>query len=283
MKKFAARSDMEGLYGVVSWSEVIPGTVTYEGARQWLHEEVDALARGLSVGGESYLEVYDEHYYGLNLNPGLLPKGVGVIRGKPPYRADWPGGLDASFSGLILQGYHAMTGTAGGILSHTYEPDIAAIHINEKLVGEIGVEAAIAGEAGVPFVLYIGDRHGAEEARALVPGVETVIVKEGMGMQRGLCRNGKEVREEIESVARRVAKNRPAVKLLTFGSEVVLRVTLFPSAYRDRLRDDQPMIWEGDEKVVLRAATVTAAWADYWAMKDAALEAIKVIKNQTCP
>ncbi len=275
LKKFAARSDMEGLYAVVSWSEVIPGTPIYETARGWLHEEIDALAHGLAEGGSEYLEIYDEHYYGLNLDPGRLPSGVGVIRGKPPYRSDWPGGLDASFSGLILQGYHAMTGTSGGILPHTYEPDIAAIHINGRLVGEIGVETAIAGEAGVPLALYIGDKHGAEEAKALVPGVETVIVKEGMGAERGLCRNGKEACEAIRAAARRIAQCPVATKPLLFGNDITLRVTLFPGPYRERLRQDCPSQWDGDEVVVFQAKNVTAAWADYWAAKDAASAAIR--------
>src|ERR1700727_2739849 len=100
MKKIAVRSDMEGLYGVVSWSEVIPGTCTYESARKRLHEEIIALTQGLKEGGCDYVEIYDEHYYGLNLDPSLLPKGISVLRGKPPYRRDWPGGVDATFSGL---------------------------------------------------------------------------------------------------------------------------------------------------------------------------------------
>jgi D-amino peptidase len=275
MKKFAARSDMEGLYGVVSWTEVIPGASAYNVALKWLHEEVIALAEGLREGGSSYLEIYDEHYYGLNLDPGLLPSGVDVIRGKPPYRADWFGGLDSSFSGLILQGYHAMAGANGGILPHTYEPDIAAIHLNDVLVGEIGIETAIAGEAGVPLVLYIGDRHGAEEARALVPGVETVVVKEGMGTQRGLCRNWADVREEIRETARRIAQKPPAITPLVFGTEISLRVTLCPGAYRERLSADRPAIWEDKETVLFRSASVTAAWADYWAVKDETLEKLK--------
>ena len=268
MKKFGVRSDMEGLYGVVSWPEVIPGTATYEGARKWLHEELNALAGGLAEAGPSFLEIYDEHYFGLNVDPALLPTNTAVYRGKPPYRADWPGGLDGSFSGLILQGYHSMTGTRNANLPHTYEPDIAAIHINDTLVGEIGVEATIAGEAGVPFVLYIGDRHGADEALALVPGVETVAVKEGFAMEKARCRSGVDVLREIRAAAKRVAEAKNPPKPLTFGSAVRLRVSLFPGPFREMFRHDYPKLWEGDDTVAFASTSLTAAWADYWAIKD---------------
>jgi D-amino peptidase len=275
IKKFAVRSDMEGLYGVVSWSEVVPGTATYEGARRWLHEEITALVSGLADGGADGVEIYDEHYYGLNIDPALLPQKASVIRGKPPYRKDWPGGLDATTSGLILQGYHAMTGVQDGILSHTYEPDIRAIHINGTLVGEIGVEAAIAGEAGVPLVLYVGDYHGAEEARALIPGVETVAVKEGMGLQCGRCRNGVEVQQEIHAAARRVAQNGTAAKPLSFGANIKLEVSLFAGPYRDCLRQNTAVSWKDGETIILHADSVTAAWADYWKIKDETLARLK--------
>lgn len=275
MKKFGVRSDMEGLYGVVGWPEVIPGTSTYEGARKWLHEELFALATGLADGGSSYLEIYDEHYFGLNIDPSLLPSGTAVYRGKPPYRADWPGGLDASFAGLILQGYHSMSGTKNANLPHTYEPDIAAIYINEKLVGEIGVEATIAGEAGVPFALYIGDRHGAEEAKALVPEVTTVVVKDGFAMEKALCRSGADVLKEIREKAKLLAEQGPAAKPLTFGSPITLRVKLFPGPYRETFRRDFPKLWEGEDTVVLAASSVTVAWAEYWAIKDRILDQLK--------
>jgi D-amino peptidase len=275
VKKFAVRSDMEGLYGVVSWSEVIPGTATYEGARRWLHEELTALVSGLADGGADGVEIYDEHYYGLNIDPALLPRQASVIRGKPPYRKDWPGGLDATVSGLVLQGYHAMTGVRDGILSHTYEPDIRAIHINGTLVGEIGVEAAIAGEAGVPLTLYIGDRHGAEEASALIPGVATVVVKDGMGLQCGRCRNGAAVRQEIHDAARRVAQDGTTARPLLFGADIKLTVSLFAGPYRDCLRQNTTVRWQDDETVLLRADSVTAAWADYWNIKDETLAKLK--------
>ncbi len=275
MKKFAVRSDMEGLFGVVSWDEVIPERPAYEKARQWLLEEILALAEGLREGGTEYLEVYDEHYYGLNLDARDLPGGVGLIRGKPPYTAEWPGGLDASFTGLILQGYHAKWGTEGGILAHTYEPDIEGVWINGVAVGEIGIEAAIAGEAGVPFVLYIGDAHGAKEAKALVPDVETVCVKQGRGMERGLCRNWPDIRREIVAAAKKIAGSTSLPKPLCFEPPVEMRIRLGMGDYRAAFLKEFPEARADSEHVLLGGNSVIEVWADYWAMKDRILEKLR--------
>lgn len=273
MKKFAVRSDMEGLSGVICWEEVIPGASLYEKARKTLHQELDALCLGLADGGAEYVEIYDEHYYGRNVESDLLPAGTAVIRGKPPYTAAWPGGLDSGFSGLILQGYHAMAGVETGVLSHTYEPDIRAIWINGTLVGEIGVEAAVAGECGVPLVLLIGDAHGAAEAEALVPGVESVVVKTGHGLQRGLCRSWPDVHREILAKAAAIARGSSSAKPLVFAPPVEMIVQLNLGPYRTRVSELFPDTLR-DDRMTLRGDSVTAVWARYWDLKDQALASL---------
>lgn len=270
MKKYAVRSDMEGLSGVTRWEQVIPGGPVYEESRKILRAELEALVLGLRQGGAGYIEIYDEHYFGYNVDAFSLPAGSGVICGKPPYLEGWAGGVDESFSGLILQGYHAMAGVEAGILSHTYEPDIEAIWINEKLVGEIGVEAAVAGEKGVPLVLLIGDEHGAQEARELVPGVETVVVKHGKSLHRGLCRNWPEIRAEILEKSEKLAGQKSKTKPLVFAGPVEMRVKLKAAPYRERLGIKFPEIVQG-EMAVLTGSSVSAMWARYWACKDETL------------
>jgi D-amino peptidase len=54
--------------------------------------------------------------------------------------------------------------------------------VNGQPVGELALNAAMAGLHGVPVVLVSGDQSLAAEARALLgDGVETVIVKEAVG------------------------------------------------------------------------------------------------------
>ena len=94
-----------------------------------------------------------------------------------------PVGLDMSCSALFLLGFHAMAGAAWSVLSYTHFPHLVGCWVNGIKVGEIGIYAALAGTFGVPTVFISGDRAAVEEAQALIPGIEPVIVKEGLSRQ----------------------------------------------------------------------------------------------------
>ena len=186
MRKFMIRCDIEGASGVVSYQQSDPAGSEYAFGQKMFMDDLVALVDSLNSIGAKEIVIYDEHFYGRNIDISVLPSTVRAICGKPPYRPDWPGGLDSSFTGLILLGFHAKEGTEGALLPHTYESDIKDIRLNGLSVGEIGVEAAIAGDVGVPTVLVIADSAGAEEAEELLPGVFTVSVKEALG-ESGAC------------------------------------------------------------------------------------------------
>ena len=186
-KRWMIRCDIEGVSGVVSYDQAEPGKPEYEFGLRMFQADLLACIEGLLAGGADEIVIYDEHYYGRNINPAWLPEGVSFIAGKPPYRADWAGGLDKTFAGVVLVGFHSKFGTPGGLLHHSYELDIRDLRLNGTSVGEIGMEAAIGGDYGVPLVLMTGDSAGCREAEALVPGVRTVAVKESLGETGGRC------------------------------------------------------------------------------------------------
>jgi D-amino peptidase len=84
---------------------------------------------------------------------------------------------------MFLIAYHAMAGTDGGVLSHSYSSQsIQNIWLNDRPIGEIGLDAALAGAVGVPVLLVTSDLAGTQEAKAILgPNVRTVAVKEGLG------------------------------------------------------------------------------------------------------
>lgn len=265
-RKFHIRTDMEGVSGVVNLNQVTPWTDEYHTTCQWYMAELLALVEGLLEGGATEVSIYDEHWFGRNVDVARLPAGVRVLSGKPPYRADWAGGLDGTHTGMILHGLHSMAGT-GQVLCHTYEPDFAAIRLNGKQVGEIGVEAAIAGDCGVPLVLICADDAGVAEAQELASGVAGVVTKISQSATGAECRALVDVVRELRQTARQVATTPPAVTPFVVKGPVTMECDFVAGPYLDILREREAKSFVGRETLRLTAPTVTAAWANYWQMK----------------
>ncbi|MDW8029940.1 MAG: M55 family metallopeptidase [Armatimonadota bacterium] len=84
-------------------------------------------------------------------------------------------------------------------------PDILTLGGVE--MGEIGLDAAVAGEIGVPVIFVASDDKGVAEAREIMPWVETVATKQGFGWNAALRKHPKRVEREIyEAVKRAVSR-----------------------------------------------------------------------------
>ena len=260
------RCDMEGVSGVVSMEQVTPGSPWYGETREWFMAELLALVEGLRSGGADRISIYDEHWAGRNVDIARIPRGVTVFCGKPPYRTDWAGGLDASYSGMILHGLHSMAGS-GELLAHTYEWDIRELHLNGLLIGEIGMETSIAGDWGVPLAMVVADSAGAGEALALRPGVATVATKVSQSPDGAECRPLPDVLEEIRSAAAHLAQHGPATEPLRIAEPATLECRLWPGRYTESLRSVIPGAFVDSERIVLHGPTATDVWSQYWRHK----------------
>lgn len=79
MKVFVS-ADIEGIAGVTSWDETLPGRLGYEEAQIQMNKEVTAACdAAIELGYE--VVVKDGHDAGLNLHHDKLPKNVELIRG----------------------------------------------------------------------------------------------------------------------------------------------------------------------------------------------------------
>ena len=266
-RKYMIRCDIEGVTGVVSYKQAEPGQAEYAFGQRMFMADLTACLDGLLAGGAEEIVIYDEHYYGCNIDLDVLPESVTVICGKPPYRADWAGGLDSSFSGVILLGFHSKYGTSGGVLPHSYELDIGDLRLNGVSVGEIGMEAAIAGDCGVPVLMTTSDSAGVAEAQALLPNVCGVVVKESLSETGGLCYPVAVTTKRIHSAAEAIVKESPGVSPYKVGSDVTLEVELNDGLYLDTVRRKLDTEMKGNHILVLQATSATAAWADYWQKK----------------
>lgn len=265
MKKYMIRCDVEGVSGVVSYEQSEPGKSEFEFGKRMFMSDLLAAIDGLLAGGAEEIWIYDEHYYGRNIDMDALPKRVFCINGKPPYSAGWAGGLDESFEGLILLGFHSKRGTENALLNHTYEPDIADIHINGVSVGEIGMETAIAGVYGVPLLMITGDSEGVREAQKLVPGVCGVSVKESLSEFGAVCYAGEETKERIFEAARAIAENKPQVKPYVVGKAKVTFTLKAGTPYTKIYRELYGL--DAKNESTIEAEDVLSAYAEYWARK----------------
>jgi D-amino peptidase len=101
-------------------------------------------------------------------------------RGYQAGRPRWMPGLDQTVDGFLVPGHHAMAGTSGAFLPHTWTLDWADFRMNGESAGEMGIEACFAGHWDVPVILAQGDEAACREAEAMFPGVTTACVKRAL-------------------------------------------------------------------------------------------------------
>lgn len=176
MKVFIS-ADMEGVAGVVHQEHTGRSGIEHDRARKLLTEEVNAAIEGALEAGAKEIIVNDSHGTMRNLIPELLHSNAEYIIGSPKILAMMEG-IDESFDAAILLGHHARMGQLG-ILNHSFNGRVVRnIRINGVDYGEIGINAAIAGTFGVPTILVTGCQYAGEEAKELIPSIETAIVKQ---------------------------------------------------------------------------------------------------------
>ena len=177
--------DMEGIAGVVHEDQTDPIDPRHAGeynrfCRLMTNEANAAIAGALDAGATNVL-VNDSHWLMRNLlAEELNPRAELLSSG--PKRLSMVEGIDGRFDAAMFVGYHARAGTQNATIDHTYTSRVYEARINGQPVGELALNAALAGLYGVPVVLVSGDQSLAAEAKALLgANVETVVVKEAVG------------------------------------------------------------------------------------------------------
>lgn len=231
MKAFIS-IDMEGVSGVVNFEQCTPGNPEYERARLLMTQEANAAILGARAAGATSVTVSDSHGNMRNLLIEEFDPHANLIYGSPkPY--GMMEGLDDSFAVAFLVGYHARAGTPNAILDHTYSSkSVSHVELNGRAVGEIGLNAALAGVHGVPVGLVTGDQAATGEAAALLgPALQTVTVKRAVGNQAAVCLHP----EEVQSMIRQAAEHAIGTEVLPFklDTPVVLRLQFKSSLMAD--------------------------------------------------
>lgn len=215
--------DFEGGACIVGQPEMtLTASKQYEFSRKEMTAEANAVARGAFDGGATEVTVDDCHGSGLNLLYDELDPRVRVLCGVPRPRR-FPS-LDGSFSGIMLIGYHPMAGVEGGVLSHTYSSTgVQNMWLNGKRVGEMEIDACLAGSIGVPVLLVSSCDAGVREAREAIPGVRVFATKRGYSRNCALSLTPSAACEGLREAARIAVEERSRAKALVKGPPYELK------------------------------------------------------------
>ena len=160
MKAFIS-IDLEGATGVCRLAETDHGSADWQVARGFMRGDLDAVLEGCLEGGADEIVVCDAHDRGDNLSAAGLPAGVSLVSGGG-MALSMMAGVEAGFDATFMVGYHARAGTAHATLAHTYMFEITDVVVyggpdGDLAVGELGLNAAVAGAFGAPLASASGD------------------------------------------------------------------------------------------------------------------------------
>lgn len=223
--RFYLMTDLEGVAGVYQWEDRQDTSCGNHECRmrqrRWLAREVSAAVDGLFGGGMTEVLVNDGHGAGYTIDLDELDSRALVINGSD--RPFWLPYLDERCAATGLVGAHAKAGTEGACLYHTMSTGVRNWTFNGISLGEAGVQAAIAGHYGVPFVFVAGDVYACREMEQLIPGIVSAPVKVGLGRTSALHRTPAEARQIIREGAQRATKVIRDIKPFKLASPILFR------------------------------------------------------------
>jgi D-amino peptidase len=202
-KKIYIITDLEGISGVYKFDQAwVKDTPLNLKACEYFMGDVAAVVRGLRDGGATEVVVCDGHGDQAVI-PDLMIPGATYITGKPKPGPGALWGLDRSFAGFVMVGFHAMRGTPDGVLNHTQSVENRYWY-NDVESGELAQNAAIAGYFGVPPIMATGDEATCREAKIFFGGnCITVAVKRGVSREAAVLYPLEETHKALYEGAKR--------------------------------------------------------------------------------
>jgi D-amino peptidase len=215
-------ADMEGISGVTQWEHVDPTHAEYQRFRSIMTNEINAVIDGALDGGATSVIVTDGHHAGCNVLIDRLRAPAHLICGSPAPLSMVEGVQNSDM--VFFIGYHAMAGTPEAVLCHTWTDQVRGVWLNDRAVGEIGLNAAVCGSFNVPIGLVTGDQAATQEAIDLLGPIETVVVKRALSHMAAECYPLEENHAAIRPAATRAMAQ--ALTPLHIAAPITLRVEL---------------------------------------------------------
>jgi D-amino peptidase len=197
--KFILMTDLEGVAGVTSFADQTHAhSPYYLAARKLLTAEVNAAVEGLLKAGVEDILVIDGHGAGGISFEDLHP-AARLLHGRPlaPWSRLIP--IYRQYDACGIVGQHAMAGVITGNMNHTQSSEsIDYYMLNDRKIGEIAQMALFAGALGVPMIFLSGEEDACREAEALIPGITTAAVKQGLGRGSAISLSAPEAQRRIQ-------------------------------------------------------------------------------------
>ena len=254
--KIQIAADMEGITGVTNWDQVDLNHTDYPRFRHLMTGDVNAAVRGAFEAGADDVLVTDGHDRGTNILIEELDPRAHLVCGDytPLAMAQ---GVDQAVDGLIFVGYHARAGSQNAILDHTWSSRrVANLWLNDILVGEYGLNGAIAGYFNVPVLMLTGDQTACAQATELLGEIETVVVKTAFSRMGADCLPPQVTQPKIQAAALKAVRRLQqggAPRPFVISSPV--RVTI---DFNSSDQADQAAIYPGSTRLDGRRLTFTA-------------------------
>jgi|GEM_PF-113332 len=209
MKIFIS-NDMEGLAGITSAKQQFEEIALF---RQALHTQLSWVIEGVQQSEQNpkieEITICDAHGEGTNLSffeLSQMDPRISLVSGSPR-DSFMMSTLDSSYQLAIFVGYHAGHGEIAANLDHSFSGrTIENIYINNILMNEATVNAAYAGEWGVPVGLIIGDSGLQKQLaqREQLMWCEFVTTKISLSRTAAKFIPQKQVREETHTAVKKV-------------------------------------------------------------------------------
>ncbi len=256
--RFLIMTDIEGVTGVTTYQQA----ENSQFGKDMLMNDLLAVIDGIRNNGKHEIIVYDMHTDGRNVDMSRLPEDVQTVVGKPINSQIYKG-IGGYFDGLFLVGLHAMAREPMAMLAHSYLVQYDSIHVNDMLVGEIGVETLLAGEQGTPLVFVSGDDMGCKEAEKLIPGIVAVAVKKSLGDAQAICLTPARTYELLKTAAEKAAAMASAAIPQKTEDNVSIRIKYSQCRYLNIMKEIHPEIFVDESTAEVQGKGMLKTWSRY--------------------
>jgi D-amino peptidase len=263
--KIYISADGEGISGVVSSEEMHHSGREYPRFRKLMTQDVNAAIEGAYNAGATEVVVNDSHWSMLNILYEELDPRAEIIRG---FNKDlcMVEQIDQEFDGAFFIGYHAKVGHSHGVANETmFGPEMYETRMNGIPVGEMEINAALAGHFGVPVVMVSGDDIFAKEVKESLGNVETAVVKYAIDRFAARCLSLQKSHELIKDSAYQAVKRIKEFKPYVVDGPVELEVEFTSTAECRRAGLVPGSYFKSPRIIAYKGENIVEAWKGIFA------------------